>query len=88
MTYNMDKLYEAVAERGHVCIGLDTAADYVPEKERRFAATDAGAVFGFNRAIIDATADIAACYKVQIAYYEEFGIEGLKTYAQTLKYIR
>ena len=26
--YNMDKLFEAVAERGHVCVGLDTAAEY------------------------------------------------------------
>ena len=88
LTHNMDRLYEAVAERGHVCVGLDTAVDYVPEKERRAAASDAGAVLSYNKAIVDATIDIAACYKVQIAYYEELGIAGLKTYAQTLKHIR
>ena len=84
--YNMDKLYEAVAERGHVCVGLDTAAEYIPEKER--LSSPAEAVLAYNKAIIDATIDIAACYKVQIAYYEEMGIAGLQTYAATLKYIR
>ena len=84
--YNMDKLYEAVAERGHVCVGLDTAAEYIPEKERR--SSPAEAVLAYNKAIIDATANIAACYKVQIAYYEEMGIAGLQSYAATLKYLR
>jgi len=83
--YNMDKLYEAVSERGHVCVGLDTAAEYIPEKE--FRCSPAEAVLAYNKAIIDATADIAACYKVQIAYYEEMGLAGLQTYAATLKYL-
>ena len=84
--YNMDKLFEAVAARGHVCLGLDTAAEYIPEKERR--ASPAEAVLAYNKAIIDATFDIVACYKVQIAYYEEMGIAGLQSYAATLKYLR
>ena len=84
----MDKLYEAVAERGHVCIGLDTSAEYIPEKERRRSSSDAEAVLAYNKAIINATTDIAACYKVQIAYYEEMGLAGLECYALTLKYLR
>ena len=87
MTYNMDRLYESVAAKGHVCIGLDTAADYVPEIEHRRANSDVEAILGFNKAMVDATVDIAACYKVQIAYYEELGLGGLKSYSQTLKYI-
>jgi orotidine-5'-phosphate decarboxylase len=84
--YNIDKLYEAVADRGHVCVGLDTAAEYVPPRER--GKSDARAVLAFNRALVDATIDAAACYKVQIAYYEAAGLEGLRTYAETLRYIR
>ena len=84
--YNMDKLYEAVAQRGHVCVGLDTALEYVPEKEHRSSA--AGSVLAYNRAIIDAVIDIAACFKVQIACYEQMGINGLEAYATTLKYLR
>jgi len=84
--YNMDKLFEAVAEKGHVCVGLDTAPEYVPEKERR--SSPAETVLEYNKAIIDATIDIAACYKLQIAYYEEMGLAGLDAYAQTLKHLR
>jgi orotidine-5'-phosphate decarboxylase len=86
--YNIDKLYEAVKAKGHVCVGLDTAADYVPRSERGKFNTDAEAVFAFNRALIDATKDTAACYKVQIAYYEAMGLEGLAVYAKTLAFIR
>jgi len=85
--YNMDSLYEAVSARGHVCVGLDTALDYIPPALRR-ASSDAEAILAFNRGIIDATADIAACYKVQIAYYEVLGRAGLESYAKTLSYIR
>ena len=88
MTYAVDKLLDAVQAKGHVCVGLDTCADYVPVKEREKAANDSEAVLAFNKALIDATCDVAACYKVQIAYYEEMGIAGLNAYSQTLKYIR
>ncbi|MDR0443724.1 MAG: orotidine-5'-phosphate decarboxylase [Treponema sp.] len=84
----VDLLYEEVEKKGHVCVGLDTAADYVPPAERKKAGNDAEAVLAFNKALIDATFDVAACYKVQIAYYEEMGIAGLSAYSQTLKYIR
>jgi orotidine-5'-phosphate decarboxylase len=86
--YNIDRLFEAVGAKGHVCVGLDTAADYVPPLERQRSASDAEAVLAFNKAIVDSTYDVAACFKVQIAYYEEMGISGLSAYAKTLRYIR
>jgi len=85
---NIDKLYESIESKGHVCIGLDTCKDYIPDSERKKANDDADAVLSFNKAVIDASFDIAACFKVQIAYYEELGIRGMSVYAQTLKYIR
>lgn len=86
--FAIDTLFEAVEKRGHVCLGLDTCVDYVPEKERRAAHGDAEAVLLFNKALIDATFEACACYKVQIAYYEAQGVSGLKAYASTLSYIR
>jgi orotidine-5'-phosphate decarboxylase len=85
---NIDRLFDAVAAKGHVCVGLDTAAEYVPVIERRRFASDAEAVLAFNKALVDSSLDVAACYKVQIAYYEEMGIAGLLSYAETLRYIR
>jgi orotidine-5'-phosphate decarboxylase len=84
----VDLLFKAAADKGHVCAGLDTSIDYVPPSEIRKAQNNAQAVLSYNKALIDAVFDITACFKVQIAYYEEMGIEGLSVYAQTLKYIR
>jgi orotidine-5'-phosphate decarboxylase len=85
--YNMDKLYEAVAAKGPVCVGLDTVPEYVPAALRR-SGTEAEAVLAFNRAVIDATLEAAACFKVQIACYEALGLAGLAAYAETLRYVR
>lgn len=84
----IDRLYEAVAEKGHVCLGVDTDVSYLPEEFRAKFATPAEAVFAFNREIIDATLDATAVYKVQIAYYEALGLTGLNVYAKTLAYLR
>ena len=76
----VDKLYESVAKKGVVCVGLDTDISYVPEYLRKEAGSAGEAVFLFNKAIIDATEDVAGCYKVQIAYYESLGLEGMEAY--------
>ncbi|KGG79740.1 orotidine 5'-phosphate decarboxylase [Caloranaerobacter azorensis H53214] len=84
----IDKLYEEVLGNGPVCVGLDTRFEYLPEYLINSTKTLEEKIFEFNRKIIDATYDLVACYKVQIACYEAFGIEGLKAYSRTLKYIR
>lgn len=84
----VDKLYKSVAEKGVVCVGLDTDISYVPEFLQKEAGSAGEAVFLFNKAIIDKTEDVAGCYKVQIAYYESLGLEGLMAYKKTLKYLK
>ncbi|AGX42251.1 orotidine-5'-phosphate decarboxylase [Clostridium saccharobutylicum] len=86
-SYIIDKLYDRVEKRGVVCVGLDTALDYVPEHIKN-GRTPGEAIFEFNKQIIDSTYDVAACFKVQIAYYEALGIEGLVAYKNTLDYLR
>ncbi|MDR1390057.1 MAG: orotidine-5'-phosphate decarboxylase [Treponema sp.] len=80
-------LFDAVAKRGPVCVGLDTSPACLPPERGRYG-SDADAAAAFNRVIIDATRDIAACYKVQIACYEALGIDGLRCYSKTLAYLR
>jgi orotidine-5'-phosphate decarboxylase len=84
----IDKLYESVEKRGHVCVGLDTDLSYVPEFLMQKHGNITDAIFEFNKTIIDSTADYASCFKVQIAYYEAYGIEGLIAYKKTLEYLR
>lgn len=61
-----------------LCIGLDPDPELMPPK------TD---VFKFNKAIIDATADLVCAYKLNLAFYEALGLEGLEAMKRTVKYI-
>ncbi|MBV1756321.1 MAG: orotidine 5'-phosphate decarboxylase, partial [Dethiosulfatibacter sp.] len=84
----VDRIFDAVKNQGHVCVGLDTEFSYLPESFSEAFETRGEAIFQFNKEIIDKTSDITACYKVQIAYYEALGLEGLKAYSNTLRYIK
>ncbi|SHH84653.1 orotidine-5'-phosphate decarboxylase [Clostridium grantii] len=84
----IDKLYKAVEEKGHVCVGLDTDLDYIPKQFSDKFNSIEDKLFNFNKEIIDATEDVASCFKVQIAYYESYGIQGLLAYKRTLEYLR
>ena len=57
-----------------VCVGLD------PDVSRHRVET----VAAYNRAIIEATAPFAACFKPNIAFYEQWGIPGLRAFEETL----
>ena len=83
----IDKLYKRVEERGVVCLGLDTAVEYIPEYVLEGKSIEE-AIFQYNKEIIDATLDVVSCYKVQIAYYEALGLAGLLAYKRTLEYLR
>lgn len=84
----IDRLYEEVQKKGNVCVGIDTDVNYIPKEFLNNYNHIEDAIFEFNKKIIDATQDHAACYKVQIAYYEAYGIKGLMAYKRTLEYIR
>jgi len=84
----IDRLFDRVSSHGHVCLGLDTDYTYLPEDFAAGFSSQGEAVYEFNRRIIDSTLDVVACYKVQIAYYEALGVQGIQAYAKTLSYLR
>lgn len=84
----IDKLYEAVKEKGFVCVGLDSHLDYIPNYIKQKHEKISDVIFEYNKTIIDATSDIVAIYKPQIAYYEANGLEGLIAYQRTLRYLK
>src|SRR4030043_1918372 len=61
-----------------LCVGLDPDPALMPEKI---------GVYDFNKAIIDATADLVCAYKPNIAFYEAMGNDGLDTLKRTRDYI-
>ncbi|HEY2676255.1 MAG TPA: orotidine-5'-phosphate decarboxylase [Steroidobacteraceae bacterium] len=67
---------------GLVCVGLDPDATKLPTD----LASDPQPLFAFNRRIVDATCDLAAAYKPQIAFYSAQGAED--ELASSIRYIR
>lgn len=89
MKHNMQILQELAAKNGPLCVGLDTDSSYIPQNlVEKFS--PAQAVLEYNKLLIKKITEdkSACCFKVQIAYYEAMGIEGLKVYAQTLKAVK
>lgn len=79
-----------------VVVGLDPMLSYVPQQIQKKAYEEYGetlegaaeAIWQFNKAIIDATADLIPAVKPQIAMYEQFGIEGMKAFKKTVDYAK
>jgi orotidine-5'-phosphate decarboxylase len=72
------------AQHRYVCVGLDPDLDKMPAHLRSLSARDA--IVAFNRAIIDATASVAAAYKPNTAFYEAFGADGWDALRETTLY--
>ena len=66
-----------------VCIGLDPDLQRLPPHLTR-EKNAARAVIAFNRAIIEATADTAAAYKLNLAFFETLGAESWSVMQATL----
>lgn len=84
----IDRLYKEVEKKGIICVGLDSSLDYIQEEMKNKYQNIQDIIFQFNKEIIDATEDIVTIYKLQIAFYEAYGIEGLLAYKKTLEYLR
>jgi orotidine-5'-phosphate decarboxylase len=71
------------AKRSFLCIGLDTDLSKIPE---HLLKTEDPA-FEFNKAIIDATIDLAVAYKPNFAFYESNGVKGWNSLTKSIQYI-
>jgi orotidine-5'-phosphate decarboxylase len=63
-----------------LCIGLDTDMEHIP----KILLSELDPLFSFNREIIEATADFASAYKINIAFYESLGMPGWELLEKTL----
>jgi len=77
---NFTEKLEGATEKNDslLCIGLDPDPELMPRML---------SILDFNRAIIDATRDLVCAYKLNFAFYEVFGGEGLDALRLTVDYI-
>ncbi|AUG57717.1 orotidine 5'-phosphate decarboxylase [Acetivibrio saccincola] len=93
----IDVLIKKIKEKNNPSVvGLDPKIEYIPSfiKEEAFKKQGktlkgaANAIFTFNKYIIDAVYDIVPAVKPQLAYYEMYGLEGLKAFYETCRYAK
>src|SRR5664279_79345 len=80
-----DKLESIIIEKNTLlCIGLDSDIEKIPDIIGRMEYP----VFEFNKAIIDHTNDLVCAYKLNSAFYEAAGDNGIKQLQMTCDYLR
>lgn len=89
----IDNLIEKMKHmKNPTVIGLDPRYEILPDCiKKKYSQDIKGACkcfLEFNKALIDATCDIIPAVKPQIAFYEMFGIEGMKAFDETCKYAK
>lgn len=89
----IDNLIEKIKQTNNPTVmGLDPRYEMIPECVRKKYDTNlegaCSAILEYNKALIDATYDIVPAVKPQIAFYEMFGIEGIRVFNETCKYAK
>lgn len=93
MSFNrlIDKIIEL---KNPTVAGLDPKLEYVPQYIRdkyyeqygKTLEAAAEALYEYNTGLIDALCDIVPAVKPQMAYYEMYGWQGVKTFERTVRY--
>ena len=83
MSFN--ERFAAICKRkkSHVCVGLDVDLNKIPD----FLKGSEDAAFQFSRAIIDATQEHVAAYKINIAFFEAYGVSGWRVLEMIADYL-
>jgi len=92
-----DRLNDHIkAKKSSVCVGLDPRLEQVPAfiREKHFAkhsnpfTAAAESALEFCMGIIDATHDLVPVIKPQLAFFEQFGSEGVRVFEELVWYAR
>ena len=92
-----DRLEERIALAGNpICLGLDPRFESLPqflqdESIAQYGNTPrarAEAYLTFNRLLIDAMEDMVPACKLQMAFYEELGADGMRAFSESVKLAR
>ncbi|MEG2561810.1 MAG: orotidine-5'-phosphate decarboxylase [Clostridia bacterium] len=88
----IDKLIDKILlTKNPSAVGLDTCIDYLPEEMQKNCVSTEEArkyITQFNCDLIDEIKEIVPAVKVQVAYYEMYGVDGMIAFRDTIKYAR
>lgn len=69
--------------QSRLCVGLDTEIAKLPLALK----SKPESIYEFNKAIIEATANEVCAYKINFAFYEQYGAEGMEALRKSLECI-
>lgn len=93
----IDRLIAEIKNKNNpTVVGLDPKLEYVPSYIIENAVNQHGntlkgaseAILEMNKKLIDAVYDLVPAVKPQLAYYEMYGVEGIKAFDETCKYAK
>lgn len=93
----IDRLMAQIEQKQNpTVIGLDPTLEMIPkfitqemfERYGKTAKTVGKMLLKFNQEILDQTADLVPAVKLQIAMYEQYGLEGIAAYLETISYAK
>lgn len=79
----VSKLGNKTNQALHICVGLDSDIKKIPS----YLTSSKNPLIEFNKTVIDNTYKDAAAYKINFAFYEKYGSEGLDIISKTLEFI-
>jgi orotidine 5''-phosphate decarboxylase, subfamily 2 len=94
---NIDRLIEKIIDKKNPSVmGLDPKLELIPEFIKKSAIKEYGktpkaaeeALFNFNKGLIDACGEYVPAIKPQSAYYEMYGVAGMKALLRTIEYAK
>jgi orotidine-5'-phosphate decarboxylase len=78
------ELYQLILKKqSFLSVGLDPEMGLIPQHLLKYS----DPFFEFNKAVIDATIDIAVAYKPNLAFYESLGAKGWQSLEKTINYL-
>ncbi|MBP6236525.1 MAG: orotidine-5'-phosphate decarboxylase [Saprospiraceae bacterium] len=90
-----DRLISAIEKKGNACIiGLDPRIDMMPDfvendsKENNVESKITDVITNFHKLVIDQIADLVPAVKPQVAFYEQYGVAGMKSFENTVAYAK
>jgi orotidine-5'-phosphate decarboxylase len=87
-----DRLVAAIKEKGNPCVvGLDPRVEQMPEfatarlRQSRDSDLIAPTITAFHELVLSAVADLVPTVKLQCAFFEQYGLPGMRALAETIR---
>lgn len=73
------------SKKNFLCVGLDPDIEKMP---KHILTDEDDPIYEFNKKLIDATAPYCVAFKPNTAFYEAYGLNGIESLENTIKYIK